>query len=155
VPSTLPDAVADTTALTATSPSLPDATNHYVHLRTVDRAGNWSASAVHLGPFFIDRTPPVNGILTATPGTAKVSLSWSRFSDATSGLSATNPYRLVYGTSAYPATWCANGTPIFAGAAAQFEHLSLVPGTRYFYRLCAVDKAGNVSAGATGTAVAR
>jgi hypothetical protein len=155
VPSTIPDAVADTTALTATSPSLPDGANHYVHLRTVDRAGNWSASAVHLGPFFIDATPPVNGILTATPGTAKVSLSWSRFSDATSGLSATNPYRLVYSTSAYPATWCANGTPIFIGAAGQFEHQNLISGTRYFYRLCAADKAGNVSTGVVGSAVAR
>jgi len=110
---------------------------------------------VHLGPFFIDGTPPVNGILTATPGSAKVSLGWSRFSDATSGLSATTPYRLVYSTSAYPATWCTSGTPIFVGAAAQFEHQNLVAGTRYFYRLCAVDRAGNVSTGATGTAVAR
>ena len=155
VPTTIPDAVADTTALTATSPSLADGGSQYVHLRTVDRAGNWSASAVHLGPFFIDGTPPVNGILTATPGSAKVSLSWSRFSDATSGLSATTPYRLVYSTSAYPATWCTSGTPIFVGAAGQFEHQNLVPGTRYFYRLCAADKAGNVSTGAVGTAVAR
>jgi hypothetical protein len=155
VPTTIPDAVADTTALTATSPSLADGGSQYVHLRTADRAGNWSATAVHLGPFLIDGTPPVNGILTATPGTARVSLGWSRFSDAMSGLSATTPYRLVYSTSAYPATWCTNGTPIFVGAAAQFEHQNLVAGTRYFYRLCASDKAGNVSTGAVGTAVAR
>ena len=155
LPSTMPDAVADTTALTATSPSLPDGGNHYVHLRTVDKAGNWSASAVHFGPFFIDGTAPTNGALTATPGTAKISLRWSGVSDAASGLSTTNPYRLVYSTSASPATRCANGTPIFVGAAGQFEHQNLVAGTRYFYRLCATDKAGNVSMGAVGFAVAR
>ena len=43
----------------------------------------------------------------------------------------------------------------FHGAAGQFEHQSLVPGTRYFYRLCAVDRAGNVSTGAVRSAVAR
>lgn len=154
VPSTLPDAVADTTALAATSPSLADGPGQYVHLRTVDRAGNWSASAVHLGPFSIDATAPINGTLTATAGTARITLGWSRFSDAMSGLSATAPYRLVSSTSAYPATWCASGTSIFTGAGTQFEHQSLVPGTRYFYRLCAVDKAGNVSTGATATAIA-
>ena len=155
MPSTLPDALVDTTALAATSPSLADGGNHYLHLRTVDRAGNWSGNAVHLGPFFVDGTPPTNGTLTATAGTAKVSLRWSGFSDATSGLSPTNPYRLVFRTSAYPAARCANGTPIFVGAAGQFEHQNLVPGTRYFYRLCAADKAGNVSTGGVGTAVAR
>ena len=153
--STVPDTVADTTAVTATSLSLPDGATHYVHLRTVDKAGNWSASAVHFGPFFIDGTAPTNGTLTATPGTAKISLRWSGVSDAASGLATTNPYRLVYRTSASPATRCANGTPIFVGAAAQFEHQNVVAGTRYFYRLCAVDKAGNVSTGAVGTAVAR
>ncbi len=48
LPSTIPDAVADTTAATATSSGLTDGNNHYVHLRTVDKAANWSASAVHL-----------------------------------------------------------------------------------------------------------
>ena len=153
--STMPDAVADTTALTATSPSLPDGSNHYVHLRTVDKAGNWSAGAVHFGPFFIDGTAPTNGALTATPGTAEISLRWSGVSDAASGLATTNPYRLVYSTSTSPATRCTNGAPIFVGAAGQFEHQNLVAGARYFYRLCATDKAGNVSMGAVGFAVAR
>jgi glucose/arabinose dehydrogenase len=153
--STIPDAVADTTAVMATSPSLPDGNNHFVHLRTVDKAGNWAVTAVHLGPFLVDGTPPVNGILTATSGNARVSLSWSRFSDATSGLPVTNTYQLVYSTSAYPATWCANGTPVLVGAAAQFEHQNLVPGARYYYRLCAFDKAGNVSTGAIATAIPR
>src|SRR5262249_59022474 len=123
-----PDAVADTTAQAATSKSLPDGGKHYVHLRTVDRAGNWSASAVHLGPFFIDGTPPLNGTLKATPGTAKVSLTWSRFSDRPSCLSTANPYRLVYSTSASPATRGSNSKPSLVGAAGPLEHQELVPG---------------------------
>ena len=151
--STIPDTVADTSSVTATSPSLSDGSNHFVHLRTVDKAGNWAGNAVHLGPFFIDRTPPSNGTLAATPGPARVLLSWSNFSDAASGLAATDPYKLVYSTAAYPGTRCTNGTPIFVGTATQFEHQNLAPGTRYYYRLCALDKVGNVSTGASRTAI--
>jgi hypothetical protein len=153
--STIPDAVADTTGATATSPSLPDGGNHFVHLRTVDRAGNWTGTAVHLGPFFVDATPPANGTLAATPGGARVSLGWTRFSDATSGLATTGTYRLVYSTSGYPAPRCANGTPILVGPATQFEHQNLASATRYYYRVCGFDKAGNVSTGATRSAVPR
>src|SRR5262245_23856798 len=152
-PSTVPDAVMDTVAQTSASASLSNGDKHYAHVRTVDKAGNWSATAAHLGPFFIDGTPPTNGTLTATAGPASVSLAWSRITDAASGLATTNPYRLVYRTSASPAARCTDGTAIFVGAAGRFQHQNLVPGTRYFYRLCASDKAGNVSMGATTSAV--
>jgi hypothetical protein len=53
-PQTLPDAIQDLGATTqSTSSLLPDGRNLYFHLRTVDRAGNWTPSAVHLGPFWI------------------------------------------------------------------------------------------------------
>ena len=152
---TLPDAVADTTGATAMSPSLPDGRNHFVHLRAVDRAGNWTGTAVHLGPFFVDGTPPTNGALAATPGTARISLRWSGVSDAASGLATADTYRLVHSASGYPATRCASGTALFVGTATQFEHQNLVPGTRHYYRLCAVDKAGNVSTGAIRSASAQ
>ena len=41
----------------ATSSALADGNSHYFHIRSVDNAGNWQ-STVHLGPFFIDATPP-------------------------------------------------------------------------------------------------
>ena len=151
----MPDAVADTTALTATSPSLPDGSNHYVHLRTVRQGRKLVGERRALRPVFHRRDGPEQWGPDGDSGTAKISLRWSGVSDAASGLSTTNPYRLVYSTSASPATRCANGTPIFVGAAGQFEHQNLVAGTRYFYRLCATDKAGNVSMGAVGFAVAR
>jgi hypothetical protein len=63
-PTTAPDTVKDAEETTAgtTSPPLPDG-RHYLHLRTVDRAGNWSAP-LHVGPFSID---------TRAPGEAQVS----------------------------------------------------------------------------------
>jgi len=41
----------------ATSSALADGNSHYFHIRSVDNAGNWQ-STVHLGPVFIDTTPP-------------------------------------------------------------------------------------------------
>ena len=155
VATTLPDVHADTTGVTATSPALADGRNHFVHLRTVDQAGNWTGGAVHLGPFFIDGTPPYTGTLAAAPGPARISLSWTGFSDPTSGLAVSDTYKLVFSTSAYPAARCTNGTPIFVGTATQFVHQNLASGTRYYYRICAFDKAGNVSTGAARTAIAQ
>jgi hypothetical protein len=54
-PRTLPDTILELGATTQSTRSLlPDGRNHYFHLRTADRAGNWAAGAVHLGPFWID-----------------------------------------------------------------------------------------------------
>ena len=61
LPSTLPSPVAnlpgESTRLL--SPPLPDGSALYLHLRSLDRAGNWASSASHLGPFRIDATAPV------------------------------------------------------------------------------------------------
>lgn len=154
-PTTLPDAKADTTSTQKTSPSLPEASNHYFHLRTQDAAGNWAAAAVHQGPFMIDRTSPVNGTLTATPGSRQVSLAWSSFSDAMSGLAPANTYRLVVSTAGNPGSTCSSGTEIFRGTATAFTHTDLATGTTYYYRVCAVDEAGNVSTGTTRSAIAQ
>ena len=56
-PSTVPDAIVDTTDSTAVSPALEEGQDHYLHMVTVDLAGNIS-EAVHLGPFMIDTTVP-------------------------------------------------------------------------------------------------
>ena len=55
-PNTLPDTILDLSATTrgVTSPPLRNGRSHYFHLRTADRSGNWTASALHLGPFWID-----------------------------------------------------------------------------------------------------
>jgi len=64
-PTTLPEAIKDVeqTTTAVTSSALSDGTSHYVHIRSVDNVGNWSASAAHLGPFYIDTTPPSDGAI--------------------------------------------------------------------------------------------
>ncbi|MEZ5099868.1 MAG: Ig-like domain-containing protein [Thermoleophilia bacterium] len=63
-----PDTVKDLagTATSFTSPGLADGNSHYVHLRTVDKAGNWSAT-IHLGPFFVDTLEPTTSISFPDP----------------------------------------------------------------------------------------
>jgi hypothetical protein len=87
--STEPDAVKDTSALSATSPPLADG-EWWFHLRTVDMAGNWTPP-IHLGPFKIDTTAPVNPALSSThtsdwSSDTVVSVNWSGATDAGSGV---------------------------------------------------------------------
>jgi hypothetical protein len=55
---TLPDATIDTMLPDVTSPPLGEGQSHWFHVRTVDTHGNWTPTALHLGPFWIDVTPP-------------------------------------------------------------------------------------------------
>jgi uncharacterized repeat protein (TIGR02543 family) len=96
-----------------------------------------------------DTTPPTDGTLAATPGPAQNSLSWSGFSDTGSGVAS---YRLVFDTSGSPAD-CTAGTQIYSGIGTSYPHAGLVNGTAYYYRVCAVDNAGNTSPGTTALAV--
>ncbi|MCX6736915.1 MAG: hypothetical protein NTW73_02430, partial [Candidatus Parcubacteria bacterium] len=47
---------------------------------------------------------------------------------------------------------CASGTQIYSGTSTSYVHPGLNSTTSYSYRLCAYDKVGNVSSGATVTA---
>lgn len=96
----------------------------------------------------LDRTAPVNGTLTATGTSGQVALTWTGFSDATSGLAS---YKLVYAVGNLAPASCATGTvlPLAAGTATtSFTHSGLTNGTFYAYRLCATDNAGKISTGA-------
>jgi hypothetical protein len=57
-PSTTPDEIVDQTTTFCVSPPLSTGSSWYFHLRTVDKDGNWNPSALHIGPFYIDITPP-------------------------------------------------------------------------------------------------
>ena len=59
-PTTLPPAVINAGGTAFNSAPLADGNNWYAHVRTRDVAGNWSTTARHAGPFFIDTTPPTN-----------------------------------------------------------------------------------------------
>lgn len=151
--STISDTTVETTSISATSPSLSDGNSHYFHIKTRDNAGNWNAGAVHTGPFYIDGTPPTDGTLSTTIGDGYVILSWSGFSDSSSGLAPIVTYRAVSLTSGYPNNQCTNGDIVYQGNGTAWTHTSLTNGTTYYYRACAYDNAGNISTGATTSAI--
>jgi hypothetical protein len=69
-----------------------------------------------------------------------------------SGIAPGNTYKLVVRTGGPPAARCTSGTTLLSGAGQSFLHTGLVSGTTYHYRVCAIDRAGNVSTGPARTA---
>jgi subtilisin family serine protease len=112
-----------------------------------DVHGNASPGAIS-DTITYDGAPPSGGSISGAPSNGQVALSWKGFTDAPAGVAS---YALVFAPDAPPAS-CAAGTELYAGAATSFTHAGLVNGQRYGYRVCAIDRAGNVSAGATTTA---
>jgi hypothetical protein len=103
-------------------------------------------SDVYSATITLDTKPPTNGTLTITPAPDKVlNLSWQGFNDNTSGIAS---YRLVAGSKSAPAC---SATPIYAGPDTSFSHTNLILNQTYYYRVCALDTAGNISTGATAS----
>ncbi len=118
----------------------------YVWLK--EGTGNTDHNSYSSTTLYYDGTSPTDGTLTATPGDGQVSLSWSGFSDTTSGISS---YTLVSSTSDYPSS-CSSGTQIYSGTATSYNHDGLTNSTTYYYRICAIDNADNTSSGTTVSA---
>ncbi len=112
-----------------------------------DANGNLSPAAS--ASIVLDQTAPSNGSATATAGSGQVTVSWSGFTDAGSGLAST-PYKLFSSTTDFPAS--CSGTPQFSGSQTSYTHTGLTNGTTYYYRVCAFDNAGNPSTGVTASA---
>ncbi|HVM19729.1 MAG TPA: S8 family serine peptidase [Egibacteraceae bacterium] len=126
---------------TATSPKLAAGSAHYAHVRTVDKAGNWSGAA-HLGPFHIDAATPVG------PGATSGSHSASQWSTdptvdvaltAPSSVSGIDGYAVVWDTSAstVPGT-----TKTHPATTAALTSPTLVAGNSHYVHIRAVNKAG-------------
>jgi hypothetical protein len=113
----------------------------------MDVWGNVDATP-YSASILLDTTPPTNGTVTATPGNAQVALSWSGFNDTGSGIGG---YKVVYGAGGIPYS-CSAGTAIYTGTGTTYLQTGLTNGTTYGYRVCAIDNAGNMSAGATASA---
>ncbi|MCS6773124.1 MAG: FG-GAP-like repeat-containing protein [Anaerolineae bacterium] len=75
-PNTLPDTTLDIGPVTSLSLDTTSQTVNqiYLHLRSVDHAGNWSPTATHIGPFLIDRVAPSNPTLSSSSPAVNV---WS------------------------------------------------------------------------------
>jgi uncharacterized delta-60 repeat protein len=140
-PALAPDTVKDAeeTAAGTTSSSLADGA-HYLHLRAVDAAGNWSAP-VHQGPFRIDTTAPgPAGVspLAAFQTDPSFPVGWSA-EDAGSGVAG---YEVRYTRAtlngpfgpavAWQSDETANGTPF-----------APLPGSTYCLSARATDVLGN------------
>jgi subtilisin family serine protease len=117
-----------------------------------DRAGNTTTAATSpSATITLDATPPTNGTLTATPGNGQIALSWAGFGDAGTGIAS---YRVAAVASTSPPAACGDAS-VSAGTSTTLTVGGLVNGTTYSYRVCALDRAGNVSAGATASAAPR
>jgi len=111
-----------------------------------DAWGNVSASPA-MDSIVVDKTAPTMGTFQAVPGVKSVSMSWSAATDAASGVAS---YKLVWAKST-TAPSCATGTVAYAGGLTTYTHTGLLSGSKYSYRLCALDGAGNISTGLTRT----
>jgi hypothetical protein len=127
-------------AVSATSPALADGT-WYFHLRTVDKAGNWT-NTVHYGPFKIDTAKPTRSlgapkISTNVSKTTTFRVKWSG-ADALSGIASYQVQRKV-GPKGTWKNWKTNTT-------ARSAKFKAKPGTNHYFRVRSKDNAGNVSA---------
>ena len=96
----------------------------------------------------LDTTPPTNGSLAGLLSKSVATLTWIGFRDTGSGLAS---YKLVSSTGSAPRS-CSTGKQLYAGTASVFKTGVLPAGATYF-RLCAADKVGNMSTGATTSVV--
>lgn len=114
-----------------------------VNLYLEDSNGNQNKVAFS-DSIVVDTVVPTNGTVTGTAGVAEVALTWSGFSDKTSGIDV---YKVVYDTVS-PVN-CSAGTLAYTGSDLGATIGGLTAGTAYTFRVCAVDKAGLVSTGVT------
>jgi hypothetical protein len=142
-PTTLPpssDPMYWTTGTLSISQPLSDGTSWYLHIRTRDRAGNWADTAYHIGPFYIDRTPPSTPSPDADPSgwsTDNTPTIYSYFvSDAGTAQSGINRYE--YQIDSTMGIWTS------VGLASSFDVPAQVDGIHTVY-VRAVDNAGNPS----------
>ncbi|MCZ6676601.1 MAG: Ig-like domain repeat protein [Candidatus Poribacteria bacterium] len=86
-----------------TSIPLPDGNSHYFHLRSVNGDGVWSVAS-HLGPFWIDATPPTLSADLASSShevsvwsaTNRIDISWSAVDAETTQASPPRGYSILW-----------------------------------------------------------
>lgn len=114
-----------------------------VYVKFKDGAGN--ESSVVSDSIWLDIVKPIDGKLTGISGNGFVLLSWQDAIEG--GGSGLDKYVVKLGTTSYPS--CTTGATLYEGLEKSFIHEGLTNGTAYYYRVCAFDKAGNVSTGKT------
>ena len=118
-----------------------------------DRYENQSGSPAKAS-ITVDTTAPTGGSLNAAQGalnSKQVMLNWSAATD----VYGVSTYRLVFAPGMTAPASCSAGIMLNNNANMNFTHSGLTAGNAYSYRLCALDRAGNASAGITRTVMAR
>jgi len=113
-----------------------------VYVSWKNASGATSAKAVS-ATITLDTTAPSNGTVTTKVAANATTISWTGFKDPTSGIAS---YRLVAAVGGAPVNCTTSGSLLYSGTATSFKTVALSAGTTF--RVCAVDKAGNTSAGA-------
>jgi 6-phosphogluconolactonase (cycloisomerase 2 family) len=134
---------------TTTSPALADGVDYRFHFRVCDKVGNCTPT-VHLGPYKIDQTAPVNPVTVFSTSHVQnvptaddtIAMAWSAASDALSGVDG-------FAYSFDPAA-----TPVCDQTLDLQENVSAVtsaalPDGSWWFHLCVRDNAGNWSSAAT------
>jgi hypothetical protein len=114
-----------------------------------DGRGNTTSSPL-TATVTLDGRAPTAGTLTATRGIGQVSLTIAGATDTGGEIVS---YRVVFSTTSAAPSNCSTGTLLSESAGPSWTHSGLTNGTTYRYRVCAVDRAGNVAAGATASAM--
>ncbi|CAG1010264.1 hypothetical protein MYXO_03989, partial [Myxococcaceae bacterium] len=136
---TLPDTVVDTFGSTTTSASLPSGSNKYFHIRTRDAAGNWSASGVNRGSYWVDVTAPSSSVNSpASSNSTSFTVFWSG-SDSHSGIDS---YDVQYRNKTTGGAWTTwkSATSTTSGT------FNGTGGNIYEFRSRARDNVGNLEA---------
>jgi poly(3-hydroxybutyrate) depolymerase len=146
------DVPAATTVTRETTFSLPEpAGTKRLFLFLRDGAGNVSATAAASTAVVLDSAAPGSGTLRAVAGDRQATLTAGSVSDSPAGIAF---FRIVrtQGTSTTPPTApasCAPGIPSETATTTTFTVTGLTNRAVYAFRVCAVDRAGNVAVGAT------
>ena len=94
----------------------------------------------------LDNTAPSNGELALSAVAGGASVAWSGFEDLGAGL---YEYVVMRELDRAPVN-CGAGVEVYRGPGPSFIDDGLTGGVRVGYRVCAVDRVGNLSSGATG-----
>ena len=142
--STINDGVRTTTTYTVTG--LTNGTRYYFRVLVRNAAGTGAASNVANA---VPRTKPSAPALRATAGNARVTLAWTP--PTSNGGSAITRYIIQRSTS--PTSGWINISTNTAATARSFTATGLRNGTRYYFRIAAVNSAGIGPWSAIGSAV--
>lgn len=117
----------------------------YLFVWLKDAAGNVNGPAYTA--VIYDATGPTGGSFTAVKGATQAALSWGNFVDAASGVAS---YVLRFQAGSAPSS-CSAGTVLYSGTGTSYLTPTLTRKVTYGFRLCPVDRAGNVGSGKTLT----